>query len=215
MTKVVIIDYGMGNLHSIAKALQKVAPAGVRIVISGDASQLRQADRLVFPGVGAIRDCMTALAAHELIPTLLEASRTKPTLGICLGMQALMDSSEENGGVACLARIPGQVRHFGEHLQDELGHRLKVPHMGWNQVIFSSPDHPLWHGIDNSSWFYFVHSYHVVPADAAHTAAISHYPTPFTASVQDGNLFAVQFHPEKSQTAGLKLLANFLAWNPE
>lgn len=215
MTKVVIIDYGMGNLHSIAKALQKVASPDTRIQVSRDTASLRSADKVVFPGVGAIRDCMQALTDRDLKNAIMQASLTKPMLGICLGMQALMDFSEENEGIECLGRIPGVVRHFGDPLLDAQGNRLKVPHMGWNRVHFTKPDHPLWLGIENGSWFYFVHSYHVVPALPSHTAAVSHYPEPFTASLQDGTLFAVQFHPEKSQAAGLKLLANFLAWAPD
>lgn len=212
MYSVAIIDYGMGNLHSIAKAMQHADPSAT-VTVTGDPDQLRDAARIVFPGVGAMRDCMTALHERQLIPVLADLAASKPFLGICLGMQALLEESEENGGTPCLALLAGRVRRFPEGIHDAAGHSLKIPHMGWNRLN-PAYMHPLWEGIDRGTWFYFVHSYYASPADSAHIAATSDYPEPFAAAVLSGNLFAVQFHPEKSQSAGLRLLANFLAWNP-
>jgi glutamine amidotransferase len=213
MSSVAVIDYGMGNLHSIAKALQHAAP-GVSVRVTDDRSTILGSDRVVFPGVGAIRDCMHALAARGLVPVLREAAETRPLLGICLGMQALLDESEENGGTRCLGLISGRVVRFAEGLVNPEGRALKIPHMGWNQVR-PTVDHPLWEGIEPDTRFYFVHSYYVEPADPGAIAATTGYPQPFASALAHGNLFAVQFHPEKSQAAGLRLLANFLRWAPE
>jgi len=212
MSTVAVIDYGMGNLHSIAKALQQAAPSPQGIVVTHDPEQIRNADRIVFPGVGAMRDCMARLHALELVNVIRDVSRQKPFLGICLGMQALLDHSEENDGIDGLGIIPGQVRHFDTRLTSDEGAALKIPHMGWNRVD-PQKDHPLWHGIAPGTWFYFVHSYHVCPSDPADQAATTNYPVPFIAALAHDKLFAVQFHPEKSQTAGLRLLANFLIWD--
>ena len=207
---IAVVDYGMGNLHSVAKALQHVAP-GVEVLVTGDAATIAAADRVVFPGVGAIRDCMAELARRGLTGAVRQAADEKPLLAICIGMQALMQSSEENGGTTCLGILPGRVRHFGATLQDTDGNTLKVPHMGWNQVRQEA--HPLWTGIPQDSRFYFVHSYYVEPARRELVAGSCEYGIGFAASLARGNLFAVQFHPEKSHTAGLQLLANFVAWN--
>ena len=208
--RVAVVDYGMGNLHSVAKALQHVAP-GVEVLVTGDAAIIAGADRVVFPGVGAIRDCMGELTRRGLTGAIRRAADEKPLLAICIGMQALMQSSEENGGTACLGILPGRVRHFGATLQDTDGNTLKVPHMGWNQV--HQEYHPLWTGIPQDSRFYFVHSYYVEPAQRELVAGGCEYGLGFAAALARGNLFAVQFHPEKSHTAGLQLLANFVAWN--
>jgi glutamine amidotransferase len=209
---VAVIDYGMGNLHSVASAL---AHAGAKqVLVTHDAGIIRQADRVVFPGVGAIRDCMAEirrLKCDELLAEAL-ADRHKPVLAICVGMQALMSHSEENGGVRCLDIIPGEVRYFGNPLVDGDGKRLKVPHMGWNQVR-QQREHPLWQGIPDLSRFYFVHSYYVDAVDRGLLAASVNYGVDFDAALARDNLFAVQFHPEKSHTAGLRLLRNFLEWN--
>ena len=210
MQRVVVVDYGMGNLHSVAKALGRVAPE-VEVVVSGEAALIDGADRVVFPGVGAIRDCMAELGRRGLVAPLRRAAAEKPLLAICIGMQALMQSSEENGGTACLGILPGRVRHFGASLADADGNTLKVPHMGWNQV--HQEYHPLWTGIPQDSRFYFVHSYYVEPAQRELVAGGCEYGLGFAAALARGNLFAVQFHPEKSHTAGLQLLANFVAWN--
>lgn len=212
MSSVAIIDYGMGNLHSIAKAIQH-ADAGVSVSVTDDREAILRADRVVFPGVGAIRDCMRALNERGLVPVLEEAAAEKPFLGICLGMQALLDESEENDGTPCLGLVPGRVVRFADGLADAAGNPLKITHMGWNRVDTTSA-HPLWAGIEPGSWFYFVHSYHARPAAPADIAATTDYPAPFASVLARGNVFAVQFHPEKSHSVGLRLLSNFLAWTP-
>lgn len=210
MSSVAVIDYGMGNLHSIAKALQHASPE-VEVRVVSDKQSILSADRVVFPGVGAIGDCLSALKSNQLVDVIKEVSETKPLLGICLGMQALLSQSEENGGTDCLNLISGQVTHFPKDLQDEQGQRLKIPHMGWNKV--QQQPHPLWKGIVQGSRFYFVHSYYAVPDESVATAGTTDYPNAFTCALVKENIFAVQFHPEKSQTAGLQLLQNFLQWN--
>lgn len=208
---VAVIDYGMGNLHSAAKALEKVAP-GAKVVVTADADTILSADRVVFPGVGAIRDCMGEILRLGLDEVVREAAKNKPLLGICVGMQSLMTRSEENGGVNCLNLFDGQVKFFGEDLRDARGEKLKVPHMGWNQVWHTRP-HPLWHDIADGSRFYFVHSYYIRLDDEHLMTGRCEYGVPFTAALGRENVFAVQFHPEKSQNAGLKLLQNFMEWD--
>lgn len=210
MSTVAVIDYGMGNLHSIAKALQH-ADSGAHVVITADAKTILEADRVVFPGVGAMRDCMRALQDLNLIAVINQVAQSKPFLGICLGMQALLSDSEENGGTSCLNLFPGHVRRFASNLQDEKGQPLKIPHMGWNRV--KQKPHPLWQDIPQDSRFYFVHSYYAQPDLEADSIASSDYPSPFSCALAKKNLFAVQFHPEKSQTVGLQLLQNFLRWD--
>ncbi len=209
---VAVIDYGMGNLHSVASALEHVGAE--RVLVTHDADQIRQADRVVFPGVGAIRDCMgeiRRLKCDELLEQALTEQHV-PVLAICVGLQALMTRSQENGGVDCLDIIPGEVRYFGNPLTDAAGRRLKVPHMGWNQVQ-QHVEHPLWQGIDDGSRFYFVHSYYVHADDRNLVAGSVQYGVNADAALARDNLFAVQFHPEKSAAAGLQLLRNFLEWN--
>ena len=206
-TQVAVIDYGMGNLHSIGKALEHV---GACVTITAERDAVLAADRVVFPGVGAIRDCMSELNRLNLAPVVREAAAIKPFLGICLGMQLMLDRSEENGGVDCLGLIHGEARHFGQH--DEMN-GLKIPHMGWNTAP-PQREHPLWADIDRDARFYFVHSYYAAPRDPAHIAAVTAYGVEFASVLARDNLFATQFHPEKSQKAGLQLLANFLKWNP-
>lgn len=209
MQTIAVIDYGMGNLHSVGKALEHVGSA--RVQITSDPQVIRDADRVVLPGVGAMRDCMAEMARFELLDVIREVSKDRPFLGICVGMQALLDSSEENGGVPCLGLFPGQVRYFGQSLQAE-GERLKVPHMGWNNVE-QRLDHPLWHNIPDLARFYFVHSYYVQADNQRQVAGSCEYGIPFAAALADGPCFAVQFHPEKSHTHGLQLLQNFVAWD--
>ena len=212
MSTIAVIDYGMGNLHSVAKALEHVQP-GVEVLVTSDPKQVANADRVLLPGVGAIRDCMAEIYKQGVDKEVAEAIRSgRPFLGICVGFQALMQTSEENGGVDCLAEFEGTVNYFGDHLKDEAGERLKVPHMGWNEVM-QSGDHPLWHGIDNASRFYFVHSYYVKAAQRQQVAATCNYGVDFDVALAHDNVFAVQFHPEKSHTAGLQLLKNFLNWD--
>ncbi|MDH5407236.1 MAG: imidazole glycerol phosphate synthase subunit HisH [Gammaproteobacteria bacterium] len=212
MNTVAVIDYGMGNLHSVAKALEKVAE-GTKVLVSSDPDEVRKADRIVLPGVGAIRDCVGEIRRLGFDEVVKEVVVNKPLMGVCIGMQTLMDSSVENNGVECLGILPGTVEFFGEDLQDaKTGQRLKVPHMGWNQV-YQNMEHPMWSGIADGARFYFVHSYYVQPAAPELIAASCEYGINFTAAVTQGNVFATQFHPEKSQHAGLALYANFLKWD--
>jgi len=208
MNVIAIIDYGMGNLHSVSKAIEHVAP-DAKVLVTSDIARIKEADRVVLPGVGAIRDCMAEIRRLGFDQLVREISGTRPLLGICVGMQALMQTSEENGGVPCIGLFPGEVNYFGEHLIEN-SIRLKVPHMGWNQVE-QSHSHPLWHDIDDAERFYFVHSYYV-PVMSEFTVGTSHYGHPLSAAVARGQTFAVQFHPEKSQHAGLQLLKNFAYW---
>jgi len=210
MSSVAVIDYGMGNLHSIAKALQHVAPE-IDVHIVSDADAILEADRVVFPGVGAIRDCMQALNQSGLSAVIQNVAKKKPLLCICLGMQALLTDSEENGNTKGLDILPGHVVHFSEALMDKRGNNLKIPHMGWNQV--HQKLHPLWDKIPQDSRFYFVHSYYAVPDNASVIAATTEYPDAFACALAQDNVFAVQFHPEKSQAVGLQLLNNFLHWD--
>lgn len=208
---VAVIDYGMGNLHSVASALQHVAPEQ-HVIVTADPAVVATADRVVFPGVGAIRDCMAEIKRLGFDKLLREQIATgKPVLGICVGMQAMMDHSEENGGVDCIGILPGNVRFFGENYLDAAGNPLKVPHMGWNQVHHNG--HPLWAKIEQGARFYFVHSFYIFAENARQVAATCDYGVQFHAALARDNLFAVQFHPEKSHTAGLQLLKNFLQWN--
>ncbi len=213
MERVVVIDYRMGNLRSVEKALVHIAGDGAEILVSGDLKTISGADRVVFPGQGAIRDCMLELEKDGLVEALKEAVTSKPFLGICLGQQALMESSEEHAGTAGLGIIPGTVKRFSANATDETtGARLKVPHMGWNDVRFARK-HPLWRGIEDGEYFYFVHSYYVAPDDDAITVGRTRYAVEFSSAIAQRNLFAVQFHPEKSARAGLRLLKNFLEWD--
>lgn len=210
MSSVAVIDYGMGNLHSIAKALQHAEPeCDVHVVSEPDA--ILSADRVVFPGVGAIRDCMLALKQSGLDKVIFEAAASKPFLGICLGMQALLTDNEENGFTSILNIIPGHVVRFAEPLYDNEANLLKIPHMGWNQV--RQKPHPLWENIPQDSRFYFVHSYYAKPDDISVVVGTCDYPNPFACALAQENIFAVQFHPEKSQSVGLQLLKNFLRWD--
>lgn len=210
MQSVAVIDYGMGNLHSVAKALECVG-AG-RVLITSDSSIIKEADRIVFPGVGAIRDCMQEIKRLGFDTLIREISVTRPFLAICVGMQALFDHSEENGGVDCIGLFSGNVHFFGQHLLDQNNVRLKVPHMGWDEVK-QTLDHPLWHNIPDNGHFYFVHSYYAKLAYNNYLAGSCHYGVDFNAAVAKNSCFAVQFHPEKSHTHGLQLLQNFIIWD--
>ena len=212
MTSIAIIDYGMGNLRSVAKALEHVAPQA-RVIVTQNRHDILHADRVVFPGQGSIRDCMRELTHWNLMDVVRDAALGKPFLGLCLGPQALLDFSEENDGVAGLGVLPGRVVRFADPRDPATGERLKVPHMGWNQVRQAS-DHPLWRGIPQDSRFYFVHSYYLRPTDETLVVGWTHYGFAFASAIARDNIFAVQFHPEKSAQAGLRLLANFVDWNP-
>ncbi|MBI5612644.1 MAG: imidazole glycerol phosphate synthase subunit HisH [Gammaproteobacteria bacterium] len=213
MNTVAVIDYGMGNLRSVCKALEHVAPKA-RVQLTSNPDDLAKADRVVFPGQGAIGGCVRALDSHGLRPALLRALETKPFLGICLGLQALFDFSEEGGGTPGLAVLPGRVPLFPPaQMHDRAtGLRLKVPHMGWNQVQQVRP-HALWEDIPQDTRFYFVHSYYVDSGDRRQIAGVTEYGLRFTSAASINNIFAVQFHPEKSQKAGLRLLENFVNWD--
>ena len=207
MATVAVLDYGSSNLRSVAKALQAVATPDMDVRICTTAAELCRAGRIVFPGQGAIGQCMQRLQALDLIDAVSECLRNKPFLGICLGLQSLFSTSAENGGTQCLNFVPGTVPRFAA----DSG--LKVPHMGWNQVRQRLP-HPLWGDIPDGERFYFVHSYYVAPTEPACIAGSTDYGIEFTSAVARENLFAVQFHPEKSQRPGLALLRNFLRWQP-
>ena len=209
MQTIALVDYGMGNLHSAAKAVEKVAP-DVRVLISQKPEEILAADRVIFPGVGAMRDCMHEIHAMGLDEVVREAARSRPLLGICVGMQAMLQHSDENNGVDCLGLFAGNVEHFASNMTDAAG-KLKIPHMGWNQV-HQRNNHPLWANIEQDERFYFVHSYFVKPQDEAIVAADCEYGVKFCAALTRDNVFAVQFHPEKSHKAGLQLLANFANW---
>ena len=211
MSTVAIIDYGMGNLRSVAKAIEHVAP-GFRVEVTADAARVAAADRVVFPGQGAMPDCMRELDARGLRPAVLDAAASKPFLGICIGLQMLFGHSDE-GNVSGLGVFAGVVARFPEEMRDAGGVRLKVPHMGWNKVHQRQP-HPLWEGIPDGDRFYFVHSYCVQPANSSIAVAETNYGIRFTSAVGQANIFAVQFHPEKSARAGLRLLSNFIHWMP-
>lgn len=212
MSSIAVIDYGMGNLRSVTKALEHVAE-GARVVLTHDPAEIEKASHVVFPGQGAARECMAEIRRLGLDRVVREVAGQKPFLGICMGLQVLMDHSDENEGTACLGLIPGQVRRFPHPLHDTATQaRLKVPHMGWNQVHQTRP-HPLWQGIAQDSRFYFVHSYFVAPQAERTVTGRSQYGIDFASVLAEGSLFAVQFHPEKSQRAGLTLLANFVRWD--
>jgi glutamine amidotransferase len=201
----------MGNLRSVSKALEHVAP-NKNVLVTSNASDIAAAARVVFPGQGAMPDCMRELESRGLHEAVVNAAANKPFLGICIGLQLLFQHSEE-GDANGLGILAGNVKRFpSEEMHDANGDKLKVPHMGWNQV-YQQQSHPMWKDIADGERFYYVHSYFVQPADASLVAGVTNYPKPFTGAIAKNNIFAVQFHPEKSQHAGLQLLANFVQWN--
>ena len=202
--KIAVVDYGMGNLRSVSKALEHVAP-GAQVTLTADPDTILSAERVVVPGQGALPDCMRQLAATGAREAVVEAAREKPFLGICIGLQMLFERGEE-GNADGLGLLPGRVPRFAVA-------GLKIPHIGWNEVMQARP-HAVWAGIPDRSRFYFVHSYYPAPREAALTAATCVYGAPFTCAIARDNIFAVQFHPEKSQSAGLQLLSNFVRWRP-
>jgi glutamine amidotransferase len=211
MPDIAVVDYGMGNLRSVAKALAHVAPDRTTVV-SADPAVIREAARVVLPGQSAMPDCMRCLDASGLSEVVVEVAQTRPFLGICLGLQMLFESSEE-GPTPGLGLFHGRVVRFRDDAMVlPSGERLKVPHMGWSPV-HQTRAHPLWAGIPDGVRFYFAHSYHPQPEDSRVTAGTTDYPTPFTCAIARANIFATQFHPEKSHRAGLQLLANFVAWD--
>jgi glutamine amidotransferase len=211
MNRVAVIDYGMGNLHSVAKAVEHVG-GGLQLSVTADEKTIMAADRIIFPGVGAMRDCMGEIRRLGIDDMLRRLVEDKPILGICVGMQALMEHSMENNGTECIGLVAGNVKRFADDLQGANGDRQKVPHMGWNEVR-QTKGHPMWQGIADNSRFYFVHSYFVRAANLDEVVGESSYPVPFACALAKRNVFAVQFHPEKSQAAGLQLYKNFLTWD--
>jgi glutamine amidotransferase len=217
MRTVAVIDYGMGNLRSVAQAVMAAAHGtDVQVVITSSPDEVHAAERVVLPGQGAMPDCMRELHDSGLMPAVLDAAAHKPLFGVCVGMQMLLDHSAEGdaGGTPSLGLIPGEVVKFdlaGQHQPD--GSRYKVPQMGWNQVT-QTQAHPLWQGIPDNSYFYFVHSFYARPLDTRHTAGVTEYGQSFTSVLARGNIFATQFHPEKSADLGLTLYRNFLSWSP-
>lgn len=209
---IAVVDYGMGNLRSVAKALEHVVEQSQRVLVTSRPADIATASHVVFPGQGAARDCMRELRQHGLIEAVLEAARSKPFLGICMGLQVLMRHSEENAGVDCMNVYPGEVRALAPQLAATGENALKIPHMGWNNVAQTNT-HPLWAGIAQHSRFYFVHSYFVDPEDRRIISGTTNYGIEFTSAIACANVFAVQFHPEKSASDGLRLLHNFVRWN--
>ena len=216
MTRTVaVIDYGMGNLHSVSQAVAHAAAKtdDVNVIVTSNPEEVQQAERIVLPGQGAMRDCMRELRDSGLQDAVLEALRTKPVMGVCVGMQMLLDHSEEQDTPG-LGVIGGRVRRFrleGQTQPD--GSRFKVPQMGWNRVQQAQP-HALWAGVADGAWFYFVHSFYAEPSDPRHSAGLTEYGHHFTSAVARDNIFATQFHPEKSANDGLTLYRNFLTWKP-
>ena len=213
---IAVVDYGMGNLRSVSKAVEHVA-SGKSVAVTSNPDVIQSAERVVFPGQGAMPDCMRELDARNLREAIIDAAKNKPFLGICIGMQLLFDHSEE-GDTTGLGLFKGNVKRFAERLVDESGEKLKVPHMGWNQVYQTSNSqkqtHPLWAGIADATRFYHVHSYYAAPQDSTVTVGETEYPKRFTSAVARDNIFATQFHVEKSAAAGLQLLSNFVNWKP-
>jgi len=219
MNRIAVIDLGTGNLRSVARALETAGGGGCEVRVTAEAAQVAAADRVVFPGQSAIRSVMERLRGdHALHDAVLDAVRGRPFLGICIGLQALYGRSSEDGGVTCLNILDGEVLHFLEAAGEDAFHdpgsgaRLKIPHMGWNRVR-QNRGHPMWRGIEQDAWFYFVHSYCAVPGSDAELYGSTEYGLQFAAAAARGNVFAVQFHPEKSQHHGLQLLGNFIGWD--
>jgi len=215
---VAVVDYGMGNLRSVSQAVQAAAlDSSWKVQITSVPGEMRAAHKVVLPGQGAMPDCMRELRDSGLRDAVLEAARNKPLFGVCVGMQMLLDHSAE-GDTPALGLIPGEVLRFdlAGRLQPD-GSRYKVPQMGWNQVwqtLSANEVHPVWSGVPDGSWFYFVHSFYAKPSDARHTAGEADYGERFTAAIARDNIFATQFHPEKSAAHGLALYRNFLQWSP-
>jgi len=211
MIDIAVVDYGMGNLRSVSKALEHVAP-NKKVVVTSDPQHILDAKRVVFPGQGAMPDCMRELESLGLRNAIVKSAASKPFLGICIGLQLLFEHSEE-GDADGLGILSGNVNRFAaEAMHDVKGNKLKVPHMGWNQ-LYQKQAHPIWKDIPDGERFYYVHSYYVKPDDATLVAGVTEYPVQFAGAIAYKNIFAVQFHPEKSQHAGLQLLSNFVRWD--
>ena len=211
MIQVAVIDLGTGNLRSVAKAAEYVAGKSCDVQITRDIDKINQADRIILPGQGAIGSWLSALSDQDLKTTLLNALENKPILGICVGMQALFEYNEEDGGHECLGVFDGKITRFENGLKESNGNPMKVPQMGWNQVNIIQ-NHPLWAGIDDNSWFYFLHSYYAPNLNSDQVFAVTEYGVPYASAVAKDNIFAIQCHPEKSHHVGLKLFENFINW---
>lgn len=211
MQRIVVIDYGMGNLRSVSKAIECVA-ADDEVLVTADLALIASADRIVCPGQGAAADCMAALTNAGLVDSVKELIGTRPFMGICMGLQVLLTHSEENDGIDCMNVLPGEVKRFNKPLIDSDGTRLKVPHMGWSKVSHAM-SHPMWDGISDGSRYYFAHSYYCAPENSASVVGTCEYGIEFAVAMAQKNLFACQFHPEKSARDGLQLLRNFVAWD--
>lgn len=211
MQRIAVIDYGMGNLRSVSKAIECVAEND-DVVVTADADIIASADRVVCPGQGAAEDCMAALTNAELIEPIKALIGTRPFMGICMGLQVLLTHSEENDGVDCMDILPGQVKRFDSPLVDSEGVRLKVPHMGWSEVAHTKA-HPMWNDIKDGARYYFAHSYYCSPDNDADVVGSCNYGKTFAVAMAQKNLFACQFHPEKSSRDGLQILRNFVSWN--
>ena len=209
---VAVIDYGSGNLHSVAKAVEHAGQC--RVLVTADAKEIQSADRVVLPGVGAMGDCMQGLKERGLDLVVLGVMQEKPLMGVCVGMQILTESGEESAGVDALGVFPGQITQFSKSMKNPKGEALKVPHMGWNELSFSGPGHPVFAGLSAGVHAYFVHGYRFAAGDAGDVLAEIDYGGPVTAAVGRDNMVGTQFHPEKSQAVGLSVIANFLAWRP-
>jgi glutamine amidotransferase len=214
---IAVVDYGMANLRSVCKALEHVATDQQRVIVTSSPADIKEAERIVFPGQGAARDCMQHLRDCQLVEPVLDAARQKPFLGICMGLQVLMAHSEENQGIECMGLYPGDVRAFADDSIRVQMAQLKIPHMGWNRVkqthVSQDQAHPLWQGIADNSRFYFVHSYYVAPEDMSLAAGTTEYGIEYVSVIARDNVFATQFHPEKSAHDGLQLLSNFCRWS--
>ena len=211
MEQVVVVDYGMGNLHSVHSALINVAQGKIDVLVSQEIEAINNADKVVFPGQGAAEDCMQAINSLKLRDTIISAAKEKPFLGICMGLQVLLDHSDENDGTSCLGLYPGTVKNFSASFSQQQREQLKVPHMGWNTIRHTA-DHPLWAGIPSDSYFYFVHSYYVAMDSPEIVSGTTDYGFEFASVIAGDKVFAMQCHPEKSADNGLKLLKNFVNW---
>jgi len=211
MQRIVVIDYGMGNLRSVSKAIECVATTD-EVLVTSDPKLIASADKIVCPGQGAAADCMAALSNAGLVEPIKELIGSRPFMGICMGLQVLLTRSEENDGIECMDVLPGQVKRFNQPLMDSDGSRLKVPHMGWSRVTHSK-SHPMWNNIKDGSRYYFAHSYYCVPDDSDSVLGRCEYGIDYAVAMAQKNLFACQFHPEKSANDGLQLWRNFVAWD--
>ena len=204
MSTIAIVDYGMSNLSSVVKAVEYVAP-NEKVIISSDSKEIDNADKIIFPGQGAAKKCMNSIFDKNLDKVITKISKEKPFLGICMGMQVLMDYSEENNGTECLGLIKGKVKKF----QSSKKSQIKIPHMGWNKISKKN-EHPIWNKIDNDSYFYFVHSYFIEPEDKTNVIGQTNYGEKFCSVIAKNNIIAIQGHPEKSSAVGLQFLKNFI-----